>query len=73
MIGSAADTSVASGADVILAMGTVTVIEGILMARVGPGDRQAMELWRGARRVQARVGRERKSGKRQPTARPEDR
>jgi hypothetical protein len=51
------------------AMGTVSVIEGILMAHVGPGDRQVMELWRGARRVQARAGRPRKRGKR-PTPSP---
>ena len=46
------------------AMGTVSVIEGILMARVPPGDRASMELWRGTRRVQARVGRPRERGKR---------
>ncbi|MFN2563528.1 MAG: hypothetical protein ABR499_00785 [Gemmatimonadaceae bacterium] len=51
------------------AMGTVSVIEGILMARVPAGDREAMALWRGARRVQARAGRPRARGKR-PTQSP---
>ena len=51
------------------AMGTVTVIEGILMARAVPSDHVTMELWRGARRVHARMGRPPERGKR-PTASP---
>jgi hypothetical protein len=51
------------------AMGTVSVIEGILMARVAPSDRVTMQLWRGTRRVQARVGRP-PAGGRRPTQSP---
>ncbi len=51
------------------AMGTLSVIEGILMARAAPSDPVTMELWRGARRVQARMGRPPERRKR-PTASP---
>jgi hypothetical protein len=47
------------------AMGTVSVIEGILMTRIPPSDRISMDVWRGARRVQGRAGRPPKRGQRQ--------
>ncbi|MFN2566953.1 MAG: hypothetical protein ABR499_18300 [Gemmatimonadaceae bacterium] len=52
------------------AMGTVTVIEGILMARVAPGNRQAMQLWRVMRRVPARAGRPPNRGQRPAQSSP---
>ena len=52
--------------EITKAMGTVTVIEGILMAHAGPRDRRWATEWRQARRVQARQGRPPKRGKRQP-------
>ena len=52
------------------AMGTVSVIEGILMARGTLGDRAAMDLWRGARRVPARQGRPPKRGRRATQSAP---
>lgn len=54
----------AIGQELKKAMGTVSVIEGILLAHVPPSDRAALELWRGARRVPARVGRPLERGKR---------
>jgi hypothetical protein len=51
-------------AEIKKAMGTVSVIEGIVMTRIHPRDRQMMELWRGARRVPARQGRPPQRGKR---------
>jgi hypothetical protein len=39
------------------AMGTVSVIEGILMTRMSPSDRTTTGEWRLARRVQGRAGR----------------
>ena len=51
------------------AMGTVTVIEGILMTRMSPSDRAGQGEWRLARRVQRRAGRPPKRGQR-PTQSP---
>ncbi len=51
------------------AMGTVSVIEGILMPRLSPRDRVGPGEWRQARRVQGRAGRPPKRGQR-PTQSP---
>jgi hypothetical protein len=51
------------------AMGTVSVIEGILMPRMSPRDRVGQGEWRLTRRVQGRAGRPPKRGQR-PTQSP---
>jgi len=52
------------------AMGTVTVIEGILMTRMSPSDRVRQGEWRQARRVQGRAGRPPKRGQGQAQSPP---
>jgi hypothetical protein len=54
--------------EITKAMGTVTVMEGILMAHAGRRDRGWAAEWRQARRVQARQGRPPKRVRRPPAA-----